>query len=56
MVQPGNDSVLQTTNGNPTVFFEAGSNTQGTALAGQITPNSNWDDDFIGFVLGYQSG
>jgi thrombospondin-like protein/PEP-CTERM motif-containing protein len=55
-VQPGNDSVLQTINGDPTVFFEAGSNAQGTALSGQITVETSGDDDFIGFVLGYQDG
>lgn len=51
---PDNDSVLQTANGQPTTFFEAGSNAQGTSLAGQITVESGGDDDFIGFVLGYQ--
>lgn len=54
IVQPGNDSVLQTINGDPTVFFEAGSNAQGTALSGQITVETTGDDDYIGFVLGYQ--
>lgn len=48
-----NDSVFQTTNGSPTVFYEAGTNTQGTSLAGAITVETTSDDDFIGFVLGY---
>lgn len=52
----GNDSVFQSVNGNPTVFFEAGANDQGTSLSGQITVETTGDDDFIGFVLGYQSG
>jgi len=53
-VQQGNDSVLQTVNGNPTVFFEDGSNARGTAISGEITVRGTRDDDFIGFVLGYQ--
>jgi len=57
-VQPGNDSVLQTLNtGTPAVFYAPGTNAQGTALSGKITVNtSTTDDDFIGFVLGYQAG
>jgi hypothetical protein len=49
------DSVVQTINGQPTVFFEAGTNTQGTELSGEITVETTGDDDFIGFVLGYQA-
>lgn len=56
VVQAGNDAVRQTINGRPTVFFEAGSNAQGTALAGEITVGPVGDDDFVGFVLGYQDG
>lgn len=56
VVQPGNDSVLQTVNGDPTVFFEAGTNAQGTTLSGKIAVETTGDDDFIGFVLGYQDG
>ncbi|MCB1706432.1 MAG: PEP-CTERM sorting domain-containing protein [Halioglobus sp.] len=55
-VQPGNDSVLQSTNGQPTVFFSAGSNAQGTTLGGTIKVDTSSDDDFIGFFLGYQDG
>ena len=51
-----NDSVVQSINGQPTVFFEAGSNAQGNSLAGQITVETTGDDDFVGFVLGYQDG
>jgi hypothetical protein len=53
-VQTGNDTVLQTTNGIPGVFFENGSNARGTAISGEITVTTSSDDDFIGFVLGYQ--
>nr|WP_309504050.1 VPLPA-CTERM sorting domain-containing protein [uncultured Roseovarius sp.] len=53
-VQAGNDSVLQTINGRPTVFFESGSNAQGTSLSGSIEVKTTGDDDFVGFVLGYQ--
>ena len=57
VVQPGNDSVLQTVNGNPTVFYNpAVTSTQGTALNGKITVTTSSDDDFIGFVLGYNPG
>jgi hypothetical protein len=55
-VQPGNDSVFQSTNGNPTVFFEPGANAQGTSLSGTIEVKTTGDDDFVGFVLGYQDG
>lgn len=56
-VQAGNDSVLQTVNGAPTVFFDPNAtSTQGTALSGQIEVKTTSDDDFIGFVLGYNSG
>lgn len=51
-----NNSVLQTINGDPTVFFESGSLAQGQALSGTIEVNNAGDDDFIGFVLGFQSG
>ncbi len=53
---PANDSVLQTVNGNPTVFFESGTNAQGVSLSGNIKVNTNYDDDYIGFVLGYDNG
>jgi hypothetical protein len=51
-----NDSVLQSINGQPTVFFESGNNAQGTALSGTIKVNTGGDDDFVGFFLGYQNG
>jgi len=58
-VQSGNDTVLQTVNGAPAVFFDPSvTSTQGSALSGKIkvTAAGNGDDDFIGFVLGYNSG
>ncbi|MCB1343230.1 MAG: hypothetical protein KDK24_19610 [Pseudooceanicola sp.] len=50
-----NNSVLQTVNGNPTVFHN-GVNSQGNALSGTIEVQTTGDDDFIGFVLGYKAG
>lgn len=48
------DSVLQTNNSRPSVFYESGSTAQGKSLAGQITVEQTYgDDDFIGFVLGF---
>jgi len=56
-VQPSNDTVLQTQNGSPTVFFDpTATSSQGTALSGKITVTQSSDDDFIGFVLGYDTG
>jgi len=52
----GNDSVFQSINGRPTVFFNDGNNAQGKELAGEITVETTADDDFIGFALGYQDG
>lgn len=52
-----NNAVEQTENGDPTVFFN-GVDAQGTKLRGTIKVLGNLtnDDDFFGFVLGYQSG
>ncbi len=56
-VESGNNSVLQTVNGAPTIFFDpTASSSQGTALNGKIRVVTSEDDDYIGFVLGYQSG
>lgn len=54
-LQSGNNAVLQTQNGDPAVFYSAG-NAQGQQLSGTIKVNDRSDDDFIGFVLGYQPG
>ena len=53
-LQPGNDTVRQTQNTDPTIFFKDGENAQGTQISGRISSNYGGDDDFIGFVLGYQ--
>lgn len=50
-----NDSVLQTLNSAPTMFFN-NTNSQGLALSGSIEVQTTSDDDFIGFVLGYDDG
>lgn len=52
----GNDSVFQSLNSAPSVFFESGANAQNTIISGNITVETSSDDDFIGFVLGYQDG
>jgi len=52
---PDNNSVTQFTNGSPTFFF-TDELSQGRALSGTITVNTTGDDDYIGFVLGYESG
>lgn len=49
------NSVFQSVNGSPAVFF-SGATDQGKALSGKIKVETNGDDDFIGFVLGYKSG
>lgn len=51
-VASDNKSVTQTTNGQPTLFY-SDFNAHGTAVTGQIEV-SGTDDDFIGFLLGYQ--
>lgn len=55
-VATDNNSVFQSQNGNPTVFFESGTTSHGQALSGQIEVQTTGDDDFIGFVLGYSTG
>lgn len=48
-------SVTQQNNGQPT-FFYSDFDAQGSSFTGSITPGTNWDDDFIGFALGFQPG
>jgi len=50
-----NNSVLQTVNGNPTIFY-SNLNDKGKSLSGTITVETTSDDDFIGFVLGFNAG
>jgi hypothetical protein len=48
-----NDSVFQSLNSGPSMFFN-NMNSQGLALSGSIeVQESGGDDDFVGFVLGY---
>ncbi len=48
-------SVLQQNNGQPTLFY-SDFDAFGTEVTGRIKVNTSGDDDFIGFVLGYQPG
>ncbi|MCB0270960.1 MAG: tandem-95 repeat protein, partial [Calditrichaeota bacterium] len=51
-VSADSQSVLQTINGAPT-FFISPDTFINTTLVGKITVESNPDDDFIGFVMGF---
>ena len=55
VLAPDNNSVRQTVNGQPTVYYDP-ENSQGKALSGTISVGSAGDDDFIGFVLGFEAG
>lgn len=48
-----NTAVTQVNNGQPTMFY-SDFNAYGTEITGSITVNTNNDDDFIGFMLGYE--
>lgn len=54
-VAPDGNSVRQSVNGQPTLFA-SDFNAQGTEVSGRIRVNSQGDDDFIGFALGYRPG
>jgi len=54
-VNGGGDSVTQSVNGQPTLYY-SDFNAQGTAVTGTIRNNGSSDDDYIGFVLGFQPG
>jgi hypothetical protein len=54
-LEPGNNGVVQGINGNPTVFH-SNTNSQGLELSGTIEVQTGFDDDFVGFVLGYNAG
>lgn len=56
VVAPDNTSVEQTTTLSTPTVFHNNMNSQGQALAGEITVETTSDDDFIGFVLGYDAG
>ena len=53
-VAPGGGSVTQSVNGQPTIFY-SDFNAQGSSVSGTIR-SSGGDDDYIGFVLGYNPG
>lgn len=48
-------SVFQSVNGSPTVFY-SDFDGMGKALSGKIRVETTTDDDFIGFVLGFDPG
>jgi len=54
VVADDNNSVTQTVNGNPTVFLN-GTNQTSYTMDGTWRVNTTSDDDFIGFVFGYQN-
>jgi len=55
VVAPDHNSVRQTVNGDPTIFY-SDFNAFGHQLSGTIRVNSTSDDDFIGFVVGFNPG
>jgi hypothetical protein len=58
VIAAGGSEVTQTINGNPAIFY-SDFDAFGTEASGTIRANSagsGGDDDFIGFVLGYQPG
>ncbi|MEQ9409962.1 MAG: PEP-CTERM sorting domain-containing protein [Fuerstiella sp.] len=54
-VSGGGTSVLQSQNGDPTMFY-SDFNAQGTDVRGKIKVETSGDDDFIGFALGFNPG
>ncbi len=52
----GNDSVVQSNNDNPGVFFDPAAGGGDRLYHIKIRVDDGSDDDFIGFVLGYQAG
>lgn len=55
IVSSDGSSVRQTVNSTPTVFF-GGGDAQGYRFSGLVTVDTTNDDDYFGFVLGYDSG
>ena len=55
-VQAGDDSVKQSLNSATPTIFHNDQNSQDLALSGEITVQTTTDNDFIGFVLGYNDG
>lgn len=56
VLESGNNAVKQTQNGNPTVFHNNIASNQGQKLSGTIEVQTTGDDDYIGFVLGFNDG
>ncbi|MDZ4373253.1 MAG: PEPxxWA-CTERM sorting domain-containing protein [Phenylobacterium sp.] len=52
---PDNNSVTQTVNGAPTIFY-SDFDALGRSLSGSVRVNTTGDDDFIGFVVGFNPG
>ncbi len=52
----GNDRVVQSENANPGLFFDPDDSGGGRLYRITIRVDDGSDDDFIGFVLGYQAG
>lgn len=55
VVGGGGDFVTQTNNGQPTIFY-SDFNAIGSDVRGKIQVQTGNDNDFIGFVLGFQPG
>lgn len=54
-VQGGGSAVFQSVNGQPTVFY-SDFNAFNTDVTGRIRVDTSGDDDYIGFVLGFDPG
>lgn len=55
VVAPDGESVRQTVNGQPTVFYSDFA-VDGKVVRGRVMVDTTSDDDFIGFVLGFNPG
>lgn len=55
VLQPGNNSVIQTVNGIPTIYY-SDYNAFGNRLSGTVRVGTTGDDDFFGFVVGFTPG
>jgi len=54
-VSPGGDAVIQSVNGQPTLFY-SDFNAQGLDVQGGLTVVSGADNDYVGFALGFRPG